>query len=49
MAMGDMLAEEVKRVLTKNNIEVDVVIPVRIPDPKFYRVLKVLRFRTLHA
>ncbi|KAJ4487722.1 phosphoribosyltransferase-like protein [Lentinula aciculospora] len=30
MAMGDMLAEEVKRVLSKKNISVDVVIPV--PD-----------------
>ncbi|KIK59588.1 hypothetical protein GYMLUDRAFT_201751 [Collybiopsis luxurians FD-317 M1] len=30
MAMGDMLAEEVKRVLSQKNISVDVVIPV--PD-----------------
>ncbi|KAF8511024.1 hypothetical protein BU17DRAFT_54958, partial [Hysterangium stoloniferum] len=30
MAMGDMLAEEVRRVLTEKQIEVDVVIPV--PD-----------------
>ncbi|KAI0067531.1 amidophosphoribosyltransferase [Artomyces pyxidatus] len=30
MAMGDALAEEVKRVLTEKNIEIDVVIPV--PD-----------------
>ncbi|GJJ12531.1 hypothetical protein Clacol_006774 [Clathrus columnatus] len=30
MTMGDMLAEEVRRVLTENQIEVDVVIPV--PD-----------------
>lgn len=28
MAMGDKLAEEVRRVLTKNRLEVDVVIPV---------------------
>ena len=28
MAMGDMLAEEVRRVLTEKNITVDVVIPV---------------------
>lgn len=27
--MGDALADEVQRVLTKNNITVDVVIPVR--------------------
>lgn len=29
MAMGEMLAEEVKRVLAERNEEVDVVIPVR--------------------
>lgn len=28
MAMGDMLAEEVKRVLSKMDLSVDVVIPV---------------------
>jgi hypothetical protein len=29
MAMGDALASEVQRVLAEQNIEVDVVIPVR--------------------
>jgi hypothetical protein len=29
MAMGDSLAEEVKRVLGENNLTVDVVIPVK--------------------
>ena len=28
MAMGDLLADEVERVLAKNNLSVDVVIPV---------------------
>lgn len=31
MAMGEMLAAQVKRVLAAENIEVDVVIPVRPP------------------
>lgn len=30
MAMGDLLAEEVRRVLEMKQIEVDVVIPVRL-------------------
>lgn len=30
MAMGDALADEVKRVLSENNLMVDVVIPVSI-------------------
>jgi len=29
MAMGDALAEQVRKVLLENNITVDVVIPVR--------------------
>jgi hypothetical protein len=35
MAMGEMLAEEVKRVLAENHEEVDVVIPVSYDSAPF--------------
>ena len=35
MAMGDLLADEVERVLAKHNLNIDVVIPVRC-DPDCY-------------
>ncbi len=34
MAMGDALADEVRRVLAEQNLSVDVVIPVRITLPR---------------
>ena len=42
MAMGDLLAEEVRRVLQKHQIKVDVVIPVSLfplPSPLSSRIL----------
>jgi amidophosphoribosyltransferase len=35
MAMGDLLAEEVRRVLEMEKIEVDVVIPVSLPSATY--------------
>ena len=36
MAMGDLLADEVKRVLDAKNLTVDVVIPVRLPSESYF-------------
>lgn len=36
MAMGDLLAEEVRRVLELQKIEVDVVIPVCTPPARWH-------------
>jgi amidophosphoribosyltransferase len=40
MAMGDALAEEVKKVLSEHNLTVDVVIPVSHAPPFVLRVLQ---------
>lgn len=39
MAMGDALADEVKKVLSEQNLTVDVVIPVSSCSFLFYRTL----------
>ena len=54
MAMGDLLADEVERVLAENNLSVDVIIPVSVLlrselEVPFTNTLWGTRYRTHRA
>jgi amidophosphoribosyltransferase len=46
MAMGDALADEVKRVLDENNLTVDVVIPVRVSTADVAQITLLICYRS---